>query len=70
MASASTLITLHRGHRIEVERFEWGYAARIRAAAGRGKVTMASPTAYRALMDAMAIVDEWAASNENVPERF
>lgn len=66
----STLTTTHRGHRIEVERFEWGYAARIRTAAGRGKVTMASPTAFRALVDAMAIVDEWTASNENVPSRF
>lgn len=67
MASASTLTTLHRGHRIEVERFEWGYAARIRAATGRGKVTMASPTAYRALMDAMAIVDEWTVSTGVAP---
>ncbi len=54
---------MHRGHRIEVERFEWGYAARIVAVSGSDRYTVASATASRALSDAMAIVDEWAVSD-------
>jgi hypothetical protein len=60
MASRSTLTTTHRGHRIEIARFEWGYVARI---LGRGAgVTVASASAFRALIDALALVDDWAAS--------
>jgi hypothetical protein len=61
MATVSTLTTTHRGHRIEVERFEWGYAARILV--GGGQFTVANPSASRALPDAMAIVDDWAVSD-------
>ena len=60
MASVSTLTALHRGHRIEIARFEWGYAARILS--GGEKFTVASASAFRALADAMAIVDDWAVS--------
>lgn len=60
--SVSTLTTTHRGHRIEIERFEWGYAAQILALAGSGKFTVASPSAFRALVDALAIVDDWSVS--------
>ncbi len=63
MASVSTLTTTHRGHRIEIERFEWGYTARIRLATGGDKVTVACPSAQKALADAMAIVDDWAVSD-------
>jgi hypothetical protein len=59
MASPSTLTTSHRGHTIEVERFEWGYAARICGARGNRAVTVASPSAWRALIDALALVDDW-----------
>ena len=61
MASVSTLTTTHRGHRIEIQRFEWGYAARILA--GDGRFTVASASAFRALVDALAIVDDWAVSD-------
>lgn len=61
MASVSTLTTTHRGHRIEIERFEWGYAACILA--GDGRFTVASASAFRALVDALAIVDDWAVSD-------
>jgi hypothetical protein len=60
--SVSTLTTTHRGHRIEIERFEWGYAAQILALAGTDPVTVASPSASRALADALAIIDEWSVS--------
>jgi hypothetical protein len=62
MASVSTLTTTHRGHRIEIERFEWGYTARIRVSGGSDRFTVACPSAYRALVDAVAIVDEWTVS--------
>jgi hypothetical protein len=61
MASVSTLTTTHRGHRIEIARFEWGYAARILR--GGARFTVASASAFRALVDAMAIVDDWAVSD-------
>lgn len=63
--SVSTLTTVHRGHRIEIERFEWGYAAQILAVTGTDPVTVASPSASRALADALAIVDDWSVSGEN-----
>jgi hypothetical protein len=59
MAAASTLTTSHRGHTIEVERFEWGYTARIRGVRGSRAVTVASASAYRVLIDALALVDDW-----------
>jgi hypothetical protein len=62
MASVSTLTTTHRGHRIEIERFEWGYVARILVLAGSDRFTVASASAARALADAMAIVDDWTTS--------
>jgi hypothetical protein len=61
---ASLLTTTHRGHRIEVERFEWGYAARILVMAGGDRFTVAHATAARALSDAMAIVDDWTVSDD------
>jgi len=67
MTSVSTLTTTHRGHRIEIERFEWGYAAQIRVLAGGGKFTVAGASAFRALVDAMAIVDDWTQSAEFLP---
>jgi hypothetical protein len=64
MASLSTLSTTHRGHTIEIERFEWGYAAQIAPAIGTDKVTVASPSATRALADALALVDEWSVTEK------
>jgi len=61
MTRVSKLTTTHRGHRIEIQRFEWGYAARILA--GDGRFTVASASAFRALADALAIVDDWAVSS-------
>ena len=61
MASVSQLTTTHRGHRIEIQRFEWGYTASILA--GDGRFTVASASAFRALADALAIVDDWAVSS-------
>ena len=60
---ASVLTATHRRHRIEVERFEWGYTARILAVAGSDRFTVASASAARALADAMALVDDWAVSD-------
>ncbi|MEI6200653.1 MAG: hypothetical protein WCP68_01745 [Enhydrobacter sp.] len=61
MASVSKLTTTHRGHRIEIQRFEWGYTGSILA--GDGRFTVASASAFRALADALAIVDDWAVSS-------
>ena len=54
----SCLTTTYLGHKIEIEPFEWGYVARVGEPGSDRRLTAANISAFQALEEAFAIVEQ------------